>query len=154
MTLVPLASGAFLILLVRTDFARSPIILLLCAIPALIFMAPSPVALALTMACEAPIVLALAGPQRRDGRAVLLSLPVNGMTQPLLYSGLTHFASGRACDWWVFLALAELAVAVVEAFLYFMCLAVGKSRISAARSLAMSLAANAFSAAVGLLLPV
>ncbi|MBV9331347.1 MAG: hypothetical protein JOZ55_07325, partial [Alphaproteobacteria bacterium] len=113
-------------------------------------LAPSPAALLLTMGSEALVAFAFAGPFRQGGRAVLVSLPLNGVTQPVLYGVLQRFSPGTSSGWLASLALGELAVICVEALVYFACLRTGTVKISAARAVSLSAAANAVSAGLGL----
>ena len=126
------------------------------ALTVLAMLAPDAPQLAATMAIEAAVVFALA-PRLRvaRGRAILASGFINAITQPLLYAGLRSAPAAGGPGWQAPLALAEAVVVVVEAGLYLAALAdLRGGRGGVLKSLALSLAANAASALIGLVLPV
>ena len=87
--------GLALVWLVRSGFGRPAVLASIALTPVLILLAPAPGELAVTMAVEAPIVWALFSLPRADRwRAVLTSLLVNALTQPLLYLAVLHLPTG------------------------------------------------------------
>ena len=117
-------------------------------LPLLIAIAPSSLALVLTILVEAPIIYACFGRLDRR-RAIMACCFVNAVTQPLLYLALPHLPFIGPAQWWLSFAGAEGGVWLAEALLYRACLG-----CPVARALGASLAANAASAGLGLLLPV
>jgi len=100
------------------------------------------------------VVAIVAGPLRVElRRAVIASAPINLATQPALYLGLRRIPAAAGEHWWVVLGLAELAVVLLEAALYLAFVTRSQPR-AVRKALAVSLAANAASAVIGLALPV
>jgi hypothetical protein len=98
---------------------------------------------ALTLLCELPIYwLALRRPLGSDGRALAVGVAVNVATHPLAWT----LAVGRVMPW---LAI-EGAVTVAEAALLFAAARAFGRRLPIHECFLVALAANAFSAGVGL----
>jgi len=101
-------------------------------------------AFALTLVCELPIyVFALRRPLGGTLRALAVGVAVNVATHPLAWT----LAVGHVMPW---LAI-EVAVTLLEALLLFVVARAFGRRMPAHESLLVALAANAFSAGVGLL---
>jgi hypothetical protein len=101
-------------------------------------------AFALTLLCELPIYwFALRGPLGGHGRALAVGVAVNVATHPLAWT----LAVGRVMPW---LAI-EASVTVAEAALVFAAARALGRRLPLHESFLVALAANAFSAGVGLL---
>ncbi len=99
---------------------------------------------ALTLACELPVyVLALRRPLGGTWRALAVGVAVNVATHPLAWT----LAVGRLLPW---LAI-EGAVTVAEGALLFVAARAFGRRLPLHESLLVSLAANALSAGVGLI---
>lgn len=86
-------------------------------------------------------------------RAVLASIPINLATQPALDLGLHRIPAAAGEHWWLALGIAELAVVLVEAALYLALITRSQPR-PVRHALALSAAANAASALLGLAMPV
>jgi len=98
---------------------------------------------ALTLLCELPIYwLALRGPLGGNRRALAVGVAVNVATHPLAWT----LAVGHVLPW---LAI-EIAVTVAEAAMIFAAARALGRRLALHESLLVALAANAFSAGVGL----
>jgi hypothetical protein len=113
-------------------------------------------ALALTVCVEAAIVAALSFPLRlKVLQAVLASVAVNLVTQPTLWVLMSSAMFRTPTLWWPALAVGETIVWLVEAGAYLLLLAdLRRKPWALAKALALSLAANAASAALGLALGV
>jgi hypothetical protein len=101
-----------------------------------------------TLVLETPVYFLALRRALGPGGALLASLVLNLATHPLAWSAITGASHAFP---WIFLAV-EGAVTVVEALLIFAIGRTGLSRqpIGSGEALAMSLAANGFSAGVGL----
>lgn len=153
--LAPAAAILALVLLRRTRFAPRWIIATLVLLPFIVLAAPAKAELAATILIEAPVIYAFSLVLRLDAvRLLIASGFVNALTQPLLYFTLPHF--GSADHWWASFLLLEAVVWVAEALLYHLACTVGLSRAERRTSklFALSLAANAASALIGLYLAI
>lgn len=152
----PVVSAIALIALARTQNVRIALIAALFGLPILVFFAPSPIELALTILIEGSIVLALSEMLRINGRrAVLACCFINTLTQPLLNLGLHRVNAGTSPQWWTACIALELLVWAAEAMLYLACLQdLRRSKSDVFKAFAISLAANGTSAGLGLLLPI
>jgi len=106
------------------------------------------------MTVEAITIAVLAGHfglNRTD--ALASSVGINGLTQPILYQALPIMPAAGGDHWWVPFLTAEVVVSLAEAGLYIVFLRMPLSASSIARTLTLSVLANGFSAALGLLLP-
>jgi hypothetical protein len=102
-----------------------------------------PLAFALTLLCELPVyVLALRRPLGGVGRALAVGVAVNLATHPLAWT----LALGRVLPW----LTIEALVTVAEAGMIFAAARALGRRLPLHESLLVSLAANALSAGVGL----
>lgn len=151
-----LASALALAWLVRADFSRPAVAASLALLPLLVALAPSPLELALTVGIEAPIVFALAAKLGLNRwRAALVSGLANALTQPLVHLALVRLPAAGPAAWRLDVAALEIGVWLAEAGVYLVCLPdLRRARRPLIEALAISLAANAASTAVGLLLPV
>jgi len=154
--LAPALSGLMLSLLAATNFRRPVLAAALLALPVIFWLAPSPTELGLTVVVEAPVVTAItAAFGLRAWRAGAFSLFVNGLTQPLLHLALTAPWATTLASWRVGVAAGETIVWLVEAALYFACLAdLRRAPAGFATALLTSFAANAASTGLGLALSV
>ncbi len=151
-----LAGALVLFWLVRAQFSRGATWAAIGLLPLLVLASASRLELALTIAVEAPIVWALS---RRLGlgrrRAALVCGLVNLITQPLLYLVLTRAPIAGVLQWRAAFAGCELAVWIAEALLYLASLEdLRRGRHALAKAFGLSLAANATSALIGLVLPI
>ena len=151
-----LAGALVLFWLVRARFSRGATWAAIALLPILVLASASRLELALTIAVEAPIVWALSRPLGLDRwRAVLVCGVVNLITQPLLFLVLTRAPITGVLQWRIAFAACELAVWIAEALLYLSSLEdLRRSRHALAKAFGLSLAANATSALIGLLLPI
>jgi len=151
-----LAGALILFWLVRARFSRGATLAAVGLLPFLVLASASRLELGLTIAVEAPIVWALSRPLRLDRRrAALVCGLVNLITQPLLYLVLTRAPIVGVLQWRVAFAACELAVWIAEALLYLASLEdLRRARHALAKAFGLSLAANATSALIGLLLPI
>lgn len=153
--LTSLAGALCLFWLARSQFSRIAVWAAIGLLPLLVLISPSRLELGVTILAEAPVVWALGGALGLDRRQALLASGfVNTITQPLLYLALRQLPNTGAPRWRLTVAGCELAVWVAEALLYLACLeSLRRSRGRVVKALGISLAANAASAALGLLLP-
>ena len=151
-----LAGALILFWLVRARFSRGVSGAAIGLLPFLVLASASRLELALTIAVEAPIVWALSWPLGLDRwRAALVCGLVNLITQPLIYLILTRAPIVGVLQWRLAFAGCELVVWIAEALLYLACLEdLRRARHAVAKAFALSLAANATSALIGLLLPI
>jgi hypothetical protein len=151
----PGLAAVVLVWLAASGFDLRSVVAAAFSLPAIVFLAPSATELGLSMAIEAPIVWALFAALRlHRWRSALASLFVNGLTQPLLHLALVGLAAATVRSWWTAFAVGETLVWLGEALLYLASLPdLRRSRAALAKALGVSLAANAASAAVGLLAP-
>jgi hypothetical protein len=151
-----LGGAVVLAWLARTRFSRTAVWAAIGVLPLLVLISPSRLELGVTILVEAPIVWALASALGLDRwQALLASGFVNTITQPSLYFALQHFSSPGVLRWRLTFAGCELAVWIAEALLYLACLeSLRRARGRVGKALAISLAANAASAILGLLLPI
>jgi hypothetical protein len=153
----PLASALVLIWLALARPGAKALALSALLLPLLIALAPARLELGVTMLIEAPIVWLTAWAWNLDRwRAAIACGFANGLTQPLLYLYLHRLpAPGSSPHWRLNLAAGELAVWFAEAILYLAFLeSLRRSRGPVLKALGMSLAANAASTALGLLLAI
>lgn len=113
-------------------------------------------ALALTIGVEGAVVAALSAPFRLARlRALLASVAINFITQPLFWGAMVLGPFQTPERWWPAFWIGETTIWVVEAALYlFLLPELRAGRRGLATALALSLAANAASAAAGLTLGV
>jgi hypothetical protein len=126
-------------------------------LPVLVALAPSRLELGVTIVVEAPIVWLLAWRLGLDRwRAAVVCGFANALTQPLLFLFLRQPPSpGSTPHWALSLGAGELVVWIVEAALYLACLeSLRRARSPILTALGLSLAANAASTALGLLLAI
>ncbi|HEY1607331.1 MAG TPA: hypothetical protein VGF77_17210 [Allosphingosinicella sp.] len=132
-------------------------------LPFIVLAAPAKAELAATILIEAPVVYAFSLILRTDAvRLVIASGFVNALTQPLLYLALRHF--GSADRWWANFLFLEAVVWIAEALLYHVACTVActvgctvgfwRADRRTGKLFAISLAANAASALIGLGLPI
>jgi hypothetical protein len=125
---------------------------LLVLLPVLIVYAPAPLALALTILIEIPIVFGLAAMLRLGGgQASLRSCFINTLTQPALHGAMVFQAN---MNWWSSFVVLEIGVWIIEAWLYTGTLSsLRRARKPMKYALAISFFANLASSTIGLLLP-
>jgi hypothetical protein len=113
-------------------------------------------ALALTLSVEGAVVTALSFPLRlKPLQAILASIAINFVTQPLFWTVMASGAFETPQRWWPALWIGEAIVWQAEAALYLVLLSDLRNRPHAfLRALALSLVANAASAGLGLALGV
>jgi hypothetical protein len=152
--LAPAGAGLALVVLRRTKFAPRWVAAALILLPFIVLAAPAKAELAATILIEAPVVYALSLALRTDAvRLLIASGFVNALTQPLLYLALRHFAS--ADHWWANFLFLEAVVWAAEALLYLACVpGLWRMERGTSKAFAVSLAANAASALIGLAAPI
>jgi hypothetical protein len=151
-----LASALMLFSLVGLRFSRGAVWAAIGLLPLLVLASASRLELALTIAVETPIGWALARPLGLErGRTALVCGLANVVTQPLLYLVLTRAPITGLLQWRTSFAVCELGVWLAEALLYLACLEnLRRAAHAPAKAFGLSLAANATSALLGLVLPI
>jgi hypothetical protein len=153
--LAPIGGALGLVWLACADrLSRTAWVCACLALALLVVAAADRVQLALTMVVEAAVAVWLAPPLRiSPARAVITSGFVNALTQPLLFVALPLAPGAGGRLWWLPFLLAEAVVVLLEAGLYLAALPELRARRGVRQALALSLAANAASALIGLALP-
>jgi hypothetical protein len=125
----------------------------LILLPVLIFYAPSPAALTITILIEAPIVFGLATAKRfNGGQASLRSCFINALTQPMLHIGMVSMG---ITHWWGAFLSFEILMWVVEAYLYLATMpGLRSSPDGIKKAFAISFLSNLASATAGLMLSI
>jgi hypothetical protein len=113
-------------------------------------------ALALTLSVEGAVVTALSFPLRlKPLPAILASIAINFITQPVFWTVMASGAFETPQRWWPALWIGETVVWLAEAGLYLVLLAdLRRGAHPVVRALALSFVANAASAGLGLALGV